>query len=281
MGRPTLLGVVGETDMQLDVSDVAFHQRLGRLVEKLDDKQFWHALIDLLRRVAHFDNWVVIVFWPNGKPQLIAEIQARTPNDELFKGYLNSVYLLDPFYQFSLGAISPGVYCLDEVAPDHFRETEYFRRYFSVNVLEDEVQLLAPLPAGGTLSVSIGSERRFSSTEIGTLCLYGAWLLPLMCHALSAQTAVLPPPVSSATGSDRRLHFEQALRKRSNASLTHREIEVALMILAGHSTKNMARLLGVSPATAKVHRRNLYKKLDISSQATLFLLIMDEEPEAS
>lgn len=189
--------------------------------------------------------------------------------------------MLDPFYQFSLGAISPGVYCLDEVAPDHFRETEYFRRYFSVNVLGDEVQLLAPLPAGGTLSVSLGGERRFNATEIGTLCLYGAWLLPLMCHALSAQTALLPPPVSSSAQSDRRLHFEQALHKRSNASLTQREIEVALMILAGHSTKNMAKLLGVSPATAKVHRRNLYRKLNISSQSTLFLLIMDGESEAS
>ncbi|KFX66561.1 helix-turn-helix transcriptional regulator [Paraburkholderia fungorum] len=266
--------------MQLEVSDVAFHQRLGRLVEKLDDKQFWQALIDLLRKVVHVDNWVVMIFWPNGTPQLIAEIPARAPHDELFKGYLNSVYLLDPFYQFSLGAISPGVYCLDEVAPDHFRETEYFRRYFSVNVLEDEVQLLAPLPAGGTLSVSLGSERRFNATEIGTLCLYGAWLLPLMCHALSAQTALLPPPVSSSAQSDRRLHFEQALHKRSNASLTQREIEVALMILAGHSTKNMAKLLGVSPATAKVHRRNLYRKLNISSQSTLFLLIMDGESEA-
>lgn len=267
--------------MQLEVSDVAFHQRLGRLVEKLDDKQFWQALIDLLRKVVHVDNWVVMIFWPNGTPQLIAEIPARAPHDELFKGYLNSVYLLDPFYQFSLGAISPGVYCLDEVAPDHFRETEYFRRYFSVNVLEDEVQLLAPLPAGGTLSVSLGSECRFNATEIGTLCLYGAWLLPLMCHALSAQTALLPPPVSSSAQSDRRLHFEQALHKRSNASLTQREIEVALMILAGHSTKNMAKLLGVSPATAKVHRRNLYRKLNISSQSTLFLLIMDGESEAS
>ncbi|MFM0040970.1 helix-turn-helix transcriptional regulator [Paraburkholderia sediminicola] len=267
--------------MQLEVADVAFHQRLGRLVEKLDDRQFWPALIDLLRRVVHFDNWVVMVFWPAGKPQLIAEIQARTSNDELFKGYLNNVYLLDPFYQFSLGAISPGVYCLDEVAPDHFRETEYFRRYFSVNVLEDEVQFLAPLPAGGTLSVSIGSERRFSSTEIGTLCLYGAWLLPLMRHTLAAQKAVLPPAVSSTAVNDRRIHFEQALRKRSNASLTNREIEIALLILAGHSTKNMARQLGVSPATAKVHRRNLYRKLDISSQSTLFLLIMDEEPDAS
>lgn len=266
--------------MQLEVSDVAFHQRLGRLVEKLDDKRFWHALIDLLRSVVHFENWGAMIFWPNAKPQLIAEIQTRTPHDELFRGYLNSVYLLDPFYQFSLAAISPGVYCLDEVAPDHFRDTEYFRRYFSINVLEDEVQFLAPLPAGGTLSLSLGSKRRFSMSEIGTLCLYGAWITPLMFHAVSAQTGVVSPAAGSAAESDRRLHFEQALRKRSTASLTNREIEIALLILAGHSTKNMARQLGVSPETAKVHRRNLYKKLDISSQATLFLLILDEASEA-
>jgi len=265
--------------MQLEVSDVAFHHRLGRLVEKLDDKQFWPALMDLLRSVVEFDNWVVVVFWPQGKPQLIAELQARTPHDELFKGYLNSVYLLDPFYQFSLGAINRGVYCLDEVAPDHFRDTEYFRRYFSINVLEDEVQFLAPLPAGGTLSLSLGSKRRFSSAEIGTLCLYGAWIIPLMCHAVAAQTAVQSPAAGSATEGDRRLHFENALRKRSSESLTKREIEIALLILAGHSTKNIARLLDVSPATAKVHRRNLYKKLDISSQATLFLLILDDESD--
>lgn len=266
--------------MQLDVSDVAFHQRLGRLVQKLDDKQFWTALTDLLRGVTHFDNWVAVIFWTGDKPRLIAEAQTRVPHDELFHGYLNGVYLLDPFYQFSLGAISPGVYCLDEVAPDHFRETEYFRRYFSTNVLEDEVQFLAPLPGGGTLSLSLGSKRRFNSSEIGTLCLYSAWIIPLMCHAVTAQAGALAPTAGTTAESDRSLHFEQALRKRSTESLTNREIEIALMILAGHSTKNMARLLGVSPATAKVHRRNLYRKLDISSQATLFLLILDEEPEA-
>ena len=46
------------------------------------------------------------------------------------------------------------------------------------------------------------------------------------------------------------------------------------MILAGHSSKNIARLLGISPATAKVHRSNLYRKLEISSQATLFRIFM-------
>jgi DNA-binding NarL/FixJ family response regulator len=50
-----------------------------------------------------------------------------------------------------------------------------------------------------------------------------------------------------------------------------------LSLSMGSERRNMARQLDVSPATAKVHRRNLYWKLTISSPATLFLLIMGEE----
>ncbi|MFM0629936.1 LuxR C-terminal-related transcriptional regulator [Paraburkholderia xenovorans] len=54
-----------------------------------------------------------------------------------------------------------------------------------------------------------------------------------------------------------------------------------LSVSMGSERRNMARQLGVSLATANVHRRNLYGKLTISSPATLFLIIMDEESEAS
>lgn len=265
--------------MKLDVADVAFHQRLGRLVERIDDGQFWHALVDLLRGVVRFDNWVAMAFSPTAKPRLIAESPLVTPHDELFKGYLNGVYLLDPFYQFSIGSISPGVYQLDEVAPDHFRETEYFRRYFSVNVLEDEVQFLAPTAGGETVSLSLGGRHRFDAAQIGTLCLYGAWVLPLMRRAAPPPAAPTAPSSTGETNaaSERRAQFGQALCRRSSEPLTPRELEVGLMILAGHSSKNIARLLGIAPATAKVHRSNLYRKLDISSQAALFGLIVDGE----
>ncbi|WP_028224283.1 helix-turn-helix domain-containing protein [Paraburkholderia ferrariae] len=266
--------------MKLDVADVAFHQRLGRLIERIDDGQFWNALVDVLRGIVQFDNWVAMIFSPADKPRVVAESPLQAGHDALFQGYLNGVYLLDPFYQFSLGTISAGLYRLDEVAPDHFRETEYFRRYFAVNVLEDEVQFLAPLTGGETVSLSMGSRRRFSSREIGTLCLCGAWILPLMRRAVPGAVAGEAVRTDRANvQSGRQEQFEQALHRRATAGLTAREIEVALMILAGHSSKNIARLLGISPATAKVHRSNLYRKLEISSQAMLFRLVIGEEAQ--
>lgn len=84
-------------------------------------------------------------------------------------------------------------------------------------------------------------------------------------------------PERVAAESERRSHFEQALQQRANPHLTDREIEVAMMILGGHSSKDLAPLLDISPATAKVHRSNLYRKLEISSQAALFRLFIDED----
>jgi two-component system, LuxR family, response regulator FixJ len=53
------------------------------------------------------------------------------------------------------------------------------------------------------------------------------------------------------------------------ARLTEREREVLAMIMDGHSNKEMARQLGVSPKTIEAHRANLYSKMRADSLAAL------------
>ena len=48
------------------------------------------------------------------------------------------------------------------------------------------------------------------------------------------------------------------------------------LILKGHSSYSIAATLGVSPNTVKVHRRQAYAKLNISSQAELFHLFLSK-----
>jgi DNA-binding CsgD family transcriptional regulator len=50
---------------------------------------------------------------------------------------------------------------------------------------------------------------------------------------------------------------------------------VAVYILKGHSSKSLAREIDISPETVKIHRRNLYRKLGISSQSELFLKFLN------
>jgi len=69
--------------------------------------------------------------------------------------------------------------------------------------------------------------------------------------------------------------LSRAFENFGRSMLTDRECEVSHLILHGHSTKSMAARLDISIETIKVHRRNLYGKLDISSQPELFALFLN------
>jgi DNA-binding CsgD family transcriptional regulator len=52
--------------------------------------------------------------------------------------------------------------------------------------------------------------------------------------------------------------------------ITPRETQVVAQVLEGHSSDSIAKNLGISVGTVRIHRRNIYAKLQISSQQELF-----------
>lgn len=74
-------------------------------------------------------------------------------------------------------------------------------------------------------------------------------------------------------------HFEVASINRDLGAreiwekLTEREVQVAQLILTGHGSEAIGLKLNLALPTVKTHRRNIYRKLGISSQAELFALM--------
>jgi DNA-binding CsgD family transcriptional regulator len=265
--------------VDISIADLGFHQRLGHLLGALNGERFWPSLATFLRQSVPFDSWVVMVFRTNLPPLVLYEGDSDLVEDTLFADYVRSLYLLDPFYSFSQQmenntAISHGLYRLDEVAPAHFRETDYYRRYFIHNVVADEVQYLLNLPGLGRLSLSLGRRSRFTEDEIGALILYTPWIIPLMHHGAQADGNGVLALAASTVPENRQALLEERLRESGSPHLTNREVDVALLLLAGHSTKGIANQIGISPETVKAHRRNLYDKLGVSTHAGLFALFM-------
>lgn len=56
-------------------------------------------------------------------------------------------------------------------------------------------------------------------------------------------------------------------------SLTSREREVADLLVEGNNTKQVAKVLDISPRTVEIHRQNALKKLDVHSVVELQKLI--------
>ncbi|MBU6448402.1 MAG: helix-turn-helix transcriptional regulator [Rhodospirillales bacterium] len=265
--------------MDISVSDLGFHQRLGHLLGALNSEKFWPSLATFLRHSVPFDSWVAVVFRANSPPIVLYEGDSDLVEDALFSDYVRSLYLLDPFYAFSQQmendpTIPFGLYKLDEVAPEHFRETEYYRCYFVHNVAVDEVQYLLNLPGFGVLSLSLGRRSCFTEDEIGILCLYMPWCIQLMHQGMLADGNRILASSTNIAPENRQVLLEERLRETGSPHLTKREVEVALLLLAGHSTKGIANQIGISPETVKAHRRNLYDKLGVSTHAGLFALFM-------
>jgi DNA-binding NarL/FixJ family response regulator len=89
--------------------------------------------------------------------------------------------------------------------------------------------------------------------------------------AVSAGKSYFSPPVARVVLDEyvRRL-ADRGIEDRFD-SLSEREREIFQLVAEGRSTKEVAGLLSVSPATVETHRAHILQKLDIHSTAELVL----------
>ena len=180
--------------------------------------------------------------------------------------YRAGMYLLDPFYLAVCAGIADGLHSLESVAPDQFQQREYYLSYFRSVVGGDQLQFMLNVD-GAVFGLSLGCSTRFSLEEQGRLLCVRDWVLA----AMRRHTQLLPPqgPVAEAVAGDL-----ATLLDRFDARLSAREIEIARLILQGFSSKAIAQHMGISPETVKVHRRNLYHKLNVNGHGELFALVL-------
>ncbi|MFJ2336152.1 LuxR C-terminal-related transcriptional regulator [Pseudomonas protegens] len=260
-------------ETRLTLQDVAWHDAVGRVIETLDRDNFWSALVRLLQHYVPVDNWVVLVF-SGGRPRLLAESPATDGEaDSLFQDYLKGLYLLDPFYIHAREHPRSGLFRLQDVAPECFEQTDYYQRYFCLNVLTDEVHINILLDGERTLSLSLGSQSRFSPEQTALLSLVQPWIAALMRQRLHFESE---PQATTPSAPNWQSRLEQATAQLSSP-LSARELDVGQWLLSGCSNKEIARKLGISAETVKVHRKHMYSKLGIKSQSELFALFLQAQ----
>jgi DNA-binding CsgD family transcriptional regulator len=75
---------------------------------------------------------------------------------------------------------------------------------------------------------------------------------------------------------DKRSIIEKTVTTIFDTRITPREIQVVAQVLEGHSSESISKRLGISVGTVRIHRRNIYAKLGISSQQELFSIFFQE-----
>ncbi|MDD2047837.1 helix-turn-helix transcriptional regulator [Pseudomonas putida] len=254
-------------------------QQMAHVVDCIGTSGFVESLFAALNSLAPSHAITVFLFPHQGLPSALFERDEEGPwmPEGNVRKYLEGFYLLCPFYRASMEGIAPGCYRLSDVAPDHFKRSEYYLSFYQHARLEDELNYIVPLGPKLTIAVALASTCRLSRQQVDELKRIAPWVLAVVRrHWGDLDADALGGRFESALGRQ----INAALTKFGSSLLTERECLVAQYMLRGHSIRSLAERLGISEDTVKTHRKHLYAKLDIAKQSELFSLFIDSVAQA-
>jgi DNA-binding CsgD family transcriptional regulator len=262
-----------------DPADYAgFARHLAVAVAHLGEDGFARAMDAALRALVPFDNSMIFAYAP-GKPPIgvYTDLASEAETAIIIDKYILGPYLLDPLYDEVQRGRTGGLAQLSAIAPDEFRKTEYYERHYLRTRITDEIGFFMGLPNDVTAVLSVtrrNGSAGFTPNDVARL----SEAADLITELGKRHWADLHLRFGAPDGADSPATLgpvEETLRSLQRDTLSDRQAEVIGYLLKGHSNASISLHLEISPETVKVHRRNAYANLGISSQAELFSIFID------
>ncbi|MEM9845614.1 MAG: helix-turn-helix transcriptional regulator, partial [Pseudomonadota bacterium] len=238
--------------------------RIAHLVEMADGPLFCQTLAAFLQDQSGYDSALMTLLFREAAPARVYDNLDAAIGTDLIDAYLGGAYLLDPFYALFQERNADVVAPLEDHAPDDFKRSDYYRTFYRDTGLLDECGVLINLSPESALLISLGSRTSVFEPDQGMFERLGA-LLPLIA-VLSRRKWPAPTPERNTSAPQIGRHIERAVDAFGRSVLSTREAQTLQLILRGHSSKSIARILGNSPETVRAHRKRVYAKLGVTSQ---------------
>ncbi len=258
---------------KINVSE--FSQLTAKAIEYIADDEFPRHLQAIVSSLIPISNLFILEFKADHNPE---EIYAWMPETKLSKyyqhNYFKFAYQLDPYFQLSQKRFTETFYPIRKIAPDRFFTCEYYKSYYKKAEMGDELGLLVDSINKSILHLSLGRlnrEPKFSKLEINKLNQH----TPLLCALLKKYAEYKNNSMNNTVAKVKPMQqrIKDWCKSELSCKLTDRESEIAVLLLQGHSSFSAGLTLNIATETVKVHRKNLYKKLQIGSQAEFFAKI--------
>lgn len=243
----------------------------ARLMSAARGPEAFEVLCEEMGRLLRFQNFIVYVFRSSGSPSLVQTNLGLDWLRRQMSAYIEGLYTLDPFHRLTLERAS-GLYRMSEIMPEAFLESEYFNYFYRFTTVLDELRFIAWPDETTAVHVFVereGNAEPFTGAEVRRaravepfvrefIIAHGAWMNETGSGALAGAP----------------FNLRAAIAALNAGALTPREVDTVELMLKGHSTKSLARVLGIDDGTAANHKRNIYAKLEVHSQAQLFDLFL-------
>ena len=248
----------------------------GPLIDDIGSEIFAKTLSDTLKTITPFDYTVIFSYLGTEKPLDLFDNFPSIKRKVFVEDYQEGPYLLDPFYLACENNVAPGLYRIKDLAPDRFFQGEYYQNYYARTGLAEEIGYFIQIPGNTFVVVSLmRAEKAFSAKAFRKLEEF--W--PVVRAVCLRHWGYL----STKSGIDKKNHSNAMIHQSiafaftnfGGGILTPREKQVVEFTLKGHSAEAVGRILEISPGTVRIHRRNVYSKLQINSQGELFSKFID------
>lgn len=259
--------------MQTVFDSPGWQAAVANLVGASDSNSIAEHLVSLLCRTVSNNGTTLLAFHNDAPPEVLHHSLAPSRARHYHDRYLAGPYLLDPLYELALRSEEPTMCRFRDTLPDRFFSSEYYRQYVERTHLADEMDFLLSVSPSSTLVIVCGrTEKRFTRIELNRLRLIEPIVMSAMRRLWDGQEKI-----GAQDNRDRGMHRRLTLcfENFGEDVLTQREREITQLLLRGHSSKSIARELGIAPGTVMVHKRNLFAKLGITSQYELFSSFID------
>jgi DNA-binding CsgD family transcriptional regulator len=251
-----------------------WHDAVAGLVRAGDGLARADALTEVIGNAVNHEGTCLLAFHRDAAPDILHHSLEPEGARHYLDRYVVGPYLLDPLYQLSLRHREPYICRFRDESPDRFRSSEYYRQYCERTHLLDEMDFVVEVTASTSLALVVGRRTRmFSKAEVARLKLIAELVFAAMQKIWDRWS-----DRDDGRSGDGNVHerLTQTFDNFGTGLLTQREREITKLLLRGHSTKSIARELDIAPGTVMVHKRNLFAKLDITSQYALFSRFIDE-----
>lgn len=245
--------------------------RLADCIQHLGEDEFFPCLFAALNDLVHIDLPLAWLFQPDDLPTALYHNLNKGEEPAHIDPYRAGGYKNDPVYQTSQEPQHKSVYRLTEISQNNLSQNEYLRSYFTELAVHDEVGYVIDIPDGGCINISLSRRydpRAFTRQDVN----YFQRTEQVVRQLVLKHWQLTHKEIKNATESHD--NIQQALKVFGSSVLTTREQEVLLQLLRGHSNRSAADKLFVSLETLRRHRKHIYQKLVISSQAELFSLFI-------
>ncbi len=264
---------------KIDLGNASWIACVSRCIDSIGTENFPDSLVAALKTITNFDYSVCFAYHQNEQPICLYHNYSSQERVIFVDDYLKGPYLLDPFSQACSRGVDKGLYRLRDIAPDRFLQSEYYRSYYVRTGLAEEICYIFYLPNDVAVVISLmrsGASTRFSAREFKLLVSVTAIVISLAQRHWREVPDWFETDVTDADKIDERSIIEKTVTTIFGTRITPRETQVVAQVLEGHSSESISKRLGISVGTVRIHRRNIYAKLGISSQQELFSMFFQK-----